>query len=93
MHKNPILMLNRTEIPVIDHFKFLSIIFHKKTNLHPPLTTSLKEKCNKVIKLSLLRMGCRPANLTKIIPYPNLLENRLWFFYIKISQEILSEIP
>ena len=53
MHNNSTLKLDRIEIPVIDQFKFLRIIFGKKAHLH--LSFSIpKIKCNKILKVNLL---------------------------------------
>ena len=50
MHNNPTLKLNGTEIPVIDQYKFLGVIFDKKLTFIPHIQY-LKEKCNKTLKL------------------------------------------
>ena len=50
MHNNPRLNLDRSEIPVVDQYKFLSVIFDKKLSFIPHIQY-LKEKCSKTLKL------------------------------------------
>ena len=49
MHNNPTLNLDRSEIPVIDQYKFLSVIFDKKCSFIPHIQY-LKKKCSKTLK-------------------------------------------
>ena len=50
MHKNPTLKLDGSEIPVVDQYKFLGIIFYKKLSFIPYIHY-LKDKGNKTLKL------------------------------------------
>ena len=50
MHNNPTLKQDGSEIPVVDKYKFLSIIFDKKLSFIPHIQY-LKDKCNKTLKL------------------------------------------
>ena len=50
MYNNPTLKLDGSEIPVMDQYKFLSIIFDKKFSFIPHIQY-LKDKCNKTLKL------------------------------------------
>ena len=50
MHNNPTLNLDGSEIPVIDQYKFLSVIFDKKLSFIPYIQY-LKEKCSKTLKI------------------------------------------
>ena len=50
MHNNPTLTLDGSEIPVIDQYKFLGIIFFIKSSFIPHIQY-LKEKCCKTLKL------------------------------------------
>ena len=69
MHNNPTLNLGGSEIPVVDQYKFLSVIFDKKLSFIPHIQY-LKEKCSKILKLLHViahRLECRPAHLAKIL--------------------------
>ena len=50
MHNNPMLNLDRSEIPVVDQYKFLGVIFDKKLSFLSHIQY-LKEKCSKTLKL------------------------------------------
>ena len=50
LHNDPSLKLDGVEIPVVDEYKFLGIIFNKKLTFIPPLKY-LKMKCNKTLQL------------------------------------------
>ena len=50
MHNNPTLNLDRSQIPVVDQYKFLGVIFDKKLSFIPHIQ-HLKEKCCKTLKL------------------------------------------
>ena len=50
MPNNPTLNPNGLEIPVVDQYKFLSVIFYKKLSFIPHIQY-LKEKCCKTLKL------------------------------------------
>ena len=50
IHNDPTLNLNGTEIPVVDQYKFLGIIFDKKLSFIPHIKY-LRAKCNKAIQL------------------------------------------
>ena len=69
MHNNPTLNLDESEIPVVDQYKFLGIIFDKKLSFIPHIQY-LKEKCSKTLKL--LRViahkdwGADPQTLLKL---------------------------
>ena len=43
MHNNPTLNLDRSEIPVIDQYKFFGIIFDKKLSFIPHIQYFKKE--------------------------------------------------
>ena len=42
MHNDTSLKLDGSKIPVVDEYKFLGIIFDKKTNIYSPLEKSKK---------------------------------------------------
>ena len=50
LHLDPVLKLDGVEIPVVDEYKFLGIIFDKKLSFIPHLKY-LKTKCNKALQL------------------------------------------
>ena len=50
MHNNPTLKLDGSEIPVVEQYKFLGIIFDKKLSFIPHLEY-LRDKCSKAMKL------------------------------------------
>ena len=50
MYNNPTLKLDRSEILVVDQYKFLCVIFDKKLSFIPHLQI-LKVKCSKALKL------------------------------------------
>ena len=50
MLNNPTLNLDGSEIPVVDQYKFLGVIFDKKLSFIPHIQY-LKEKCSKTLKL------------------------------------------
>ena len=50
MYNNPTLKLDGSEIPVVDQYKFLGVIFDKKLSFIPHIQY-LKDKCNKTLKL------------------------------------------
>ena len=50
MHDDPVLKLDGTEIPVVDQYKFLGIIFDKKLSFIPHIKY-LKSKYNKALQL------------------------------------------
>ena len=50
MHNNLTLKLDGSEIPVINQYKFLGVIFDKKLSFIPHIQY-LKDKCNKILKL------------------------------------------
>ena len=50
MYNHPTLKLDGSEIPVVNQYKFLGIIFHKKLSFTPHIQY-LKDKCNKTLKL------------------------------------------
>ena len=50
IHNNPTLNLDGSEIPVVDQYKLLGIIFDKKLTFIPYIQYS-KEKCSKTLKL------------------------------------------
>ena len=50
MHNSPTLKLDGSEIPVVNQYRFLGIIFDKKLSFIPHIQY-LKDKCNKTLKL------------------------------------------
>ena len=50
MYNNPTFNLDGSEIPVVDQYKFLGVIFVKKLSFIPYIQY-LKEKCSKTLKL------------------------------------------
>ena len=50
MHNNPTLNLDGSEIPGVDQYKFLGVIFDKKLTFIPHMQ-HLKKKCSKTLKL------------------------------------------
>ena len=94
MHNDPLLKLDGTEIPVINQFKFLGIIFDKK-KLYFPFTIP-KRKMQQSTKTPPCkipdRIVHRPANHTKIHRTPIRRKIDNGSFYIRISQKIFPEI-
>ena len=82
MYNNPTLKFDRTEILVVDQYKFLGVIFDKKLTFIPNIQC-LKEKCNKTLKL--LRVityndwGTDPQTLLKL--YRTLIRSKLDYGY------------
>ena len=50
LHNDPSLKLEKTEIPVVDEYKFLMLIFDKKLTFIPHLKY-LKAKCSRILQL------------------------------------------
>ena len=50
MHNDPVIKLEESEIPVVDHYKFLGIIYDKKLTFIPHIKY-LKNKCTKAQQL------------------------------------------
>ena len=50
LHNDPVLKLDGVDIPVVDEYKFLGVIFDKKLSFIPHLKY-LKTKCNKALQL------------------------------------------
>ena len=78
LHNDPCLKLERTEIPVINEYKFLGLVFDKKLNFIPHLNY-LRSSCNK--RLQLLRViahtewGADRGTLLKL--YRSLIRSKL----------------
>ena len=87
MDNNPTLKLDWSEIPVVDQYKFLCVIFDKKLSfiLH---IQYLKDKCNKTLKQ---RLGCRSAHLAEAVLNINPLQDWLWLRNIWSSQKNLLQ--
>ena len=67
LHNDPSLKLNDVEIPVVDDYKFLGIIFYKKLTFIPHLKY-LKMKCNKHCSCCMW-WPTKNEELTKILYY------------------------
>ena len=50
LHNDPVLKLDGVEIPVVDQFKFLGVIFDRKLSIIPHINY-LKVKCHKALQL------------------------------------------
>ena len=69
MYNNPTLKLDGTEILVVDQYKFLGVIFDKKTFI-PHKTISereMQQNPKTTLSNSPQRLECRSANSIKII--------------------------
>ena len=53
MRNNPTLNLDRSEIPFIDQYKFVGVMFDKKLSFVPYIQY-LKEKCTKTLTLCII---------------------------------------
>ena len=50
VHLDPVLKIDHTEIPIVDHYKYVGIIFDHKLSFIPHIKY-LRTKCNKTIQL------------------------------------------
>ena len=50
LHLDPVLKMDLTEIPIVEHYKYLGIIFDHKLSFIPHIKY-LRTKCNKTIQL------------------------------------------
>ena len=50
LHLDPVLKIDHTEIPIVEHYKYLGIIFDHKLSFIPHIKY-LRTKCNKTIQL------------------------------------------
>ena len=50
LHLDPVLKIDHTEIPIVEHYKYLGIILDRKLSFTPHIK-SLRTKCNKTIQL------------------------------------------
>ena len=50
LHLDPVLKTDHTEIPIVEHYKYLGIIFNHKLSFVPHIKY-LRTKCNKTIQL------------------------------------------
>ncbi len=50
LHLDPVLKIDHTEIPIVEHYKYLGIIFDCKLSFIPYIKY-LRTKCNKTIQL------------------------------------------
>ena len=48
LHLNPILIIDHTEMPIDEHYKYLGIIFDRKLSFIPHIKY-LRTKCNQTI--------------------------------------------
>ena len=69
MHNNPTLNLDGSEIPVIDQYKFLGIIFDKKLSfiLHIQYLREMYQNIKTPSCNSPQRLGCKLAHLVEIL--------------------------
>ena len=78
LHNDPVLKLDGVEIPVVDQYKFLGVIFDRKLSFIPHINY-LKAKCHKALQL--LRVvvytywGADKATLLKL--YRSLVRSKL----------------
>ena len=78
LHNDPVLKLDGVEIPVVDQYKFLGVIFDKKLSFIPHINY-LKAKCHKALQL--LRVvahtdwGADKSTLLKL--YKSLVRSKL----------------
>ena len=78
LHNDPVLKLDGVEIPVVDQYKFLGVIFDRKLSLIPHINY-LKAKCHKALQL--LRVvahtdwGADKSTLLKL--YKSLVRSKL----------------
>ena len=78
MHNNPTLKLDGAEIPVVDQYKFLGVIFEKKLTFIPSIQY-LKEKCTKTPKLLrvIVHKDCSADQQTLLKLYRTLIRSKL----------------
>ena len=82
LHNDPVLKLDGVEIPVVDQYKFLGVIFDKKLSFIPHINY-LKAKCHKALQL--LRVvahtdwGADKSTLLKL--YKSLVRSKLDYGY------------
>ena len=50
LHLDPVLKIDHTEIPIVEHYRYLGIIFNRKLSFVPHIKY-LRTKCNKTIQL------------------------------------------
>ena len=78
LHNDPVLKLDGVEIPVVDQYKFLGVIFDKKLSFIPHIN-HLKAKCHKALQLlrvvSHTDWGADKSTLLKL--YRSLVRSKL----------------
>ena len=92
---NPTLNLDGSEIPLVDQYKFLGVIFDKKLSFISHIQY-LKEKCSKTLKLFRVithkDWGAYQHTLLKLYRILIRFKNWLLLFHIWSSQKILPQI-
>ena len=92
LHLDPALKIDHTKIPIVEHYKYLGIIFDRKLSFIPHIKY-LRTKCNKTIQLlrtiAHTNWGGSKEPLLKL--YRSLIKTRLWLLYIWGSQKDILE--
>ena len=94
LHLDPVLKTDNTEIPIVEHYKYLGIIFDRKLSFVPHIKC-LRTKFNKTIQLlrtiAHTNWGGSKETLLKIILLINQIKTQLWLLYIWGSQKDILE--
>ena len=96
LHLDPVLKIDHTEIPIVEHCKYLGIIFDRKLSFIPHIKY-LRTKCNKTIQLlrtiAHTKWGGSKETLLKL--YRSLIRSRLdygCFIYGAARKTYLKEL-
>ena len=80
LHLDPALKIDHTEIPIVEHYKYLGIIFDRKLSFIKHIKY-LRTKCNKTIQLlrTIAHTNWRGSKETLLKLYHSLIRSRLDF--------------
>ena len=96
LHLDPVLKIDHTEIPIVEHYKYLGIIFDCKLSFIPHFKY-LRTKCNKTIQLlrTIAHTNWGGSKETLLKLYRSLIRSRLdygCFIYGAARKTYLKEL-
>ena len=96
LHLDPVLKIDHTEIPIVEHYKYLGIIFDHKLSFIPHIKY-LRTKCNKTIQLlrTIPHTNWGGSKETLLKLYRSLIRSRLdygCFIYGAARKTYLKEL-
>ena len=96
LHLDPVLKIDLTEIPIVEHYKYLGIIFDRKLSFIPHIKY-LRTKCNKTIQLlrTIAHTNWGGSIKTLLKLYRSLIRSRLdygCFIYGAARKTYLKEL-